>query len=122
MPSKKNFMSEDVKHAADSFFSNTMKKVEEQTIPQPKETDISGSTPLEVNSSSEPMESMPDEAMKNETTFSITLSKKSTRDKQVNIRVNDNEYDEFTKLARARGYKNSELINLFISEFVKANK
>jgi len=59
---------------------------------------------------------------RNEATVSISLPKKSREAKLISLRVNVEEYTEFSKIVKELGYKNSEVLNHFIRDFIKANR
>jgi len=59
---------------------------------------------------------------KDEATVSISLPKKSREKKLISLRVNVTEYEEFSSIVEGLGYKNSEVLNHFIRDFIKANR
>lgn len=49
-------------------------------------------------------------------------NRKKKKDKRVNFLVNEEEYNDFTRINKNLGYSNNEMIGHLISEYIKSNK
>lgn len=106
---KKSF-SNNSKSAAAAFFTTTP-LLEQPPITAP--VVVKEQTPLEMISVLTNTKTKP--------AFTIEANKKRKRDKRISVLVNNDEYAEFTQIATMLGYKNNDLLNRLMNEFVNAN-